>query len=488
MQRYIMIRKTIFILLLLIAGFAGEVYSQAVAKIGDTEYATLAAAYSAAHDGETIKMLADVEVGAMIEIKNNKFFTLDLNGKRITSNTGDASKTLFLIGTGGNVTITDNSVEHDGVITCPSGGGNLILLALQGAGKLIINGGNLISPNEMSSGFCAIRVTDSGELIVNGGTLSTKKAHNTAVGVIDNSGTTVINGGKIVNTAGTNDYTSRGMTNRGSLTVNGGEIVSSESAIFNMSSKKYCALGSAAKITGSINNVALDEYIISDGSDLNTNVSVTANTITYDRGSSNAFGTVCLPFVPDTKASITYYTLKEATDNTLTLEQVNEFVANTPYVYYTEDGTYNVSKTTTTTLTANPVAGTVSNANGWSLNGVYKRTSVFTSSSDADYDDTDDSHVLAPNSYYVKDNGFSRTNGYAVIKPFRAYITAPDATSSNHYEISVIDEATSMKSLLDGGQTISAIYDTNGVRLKGLQRGINIVVLGNGKRGKIIVK
>ncbi|MBQ7743123.1 MAG: hypothetical protein IJT90_09405 [Bacteroidaceae bacterium] len=213
---------------------------------------------------------------------------------------------------------------------------------------------------------------------------------------------------------------------------------------------------------------------------------MTANTITYDRGSSNAFGTVCLPFIPDSKASITYYTLKEATDNTLTLEQVDALAANTPYIYYTEDGTYNVSKTTTTTL--NPVAGTATNGDGWSLKGVYKRTSVFASTSDADYDASNETHVVEPNSYYIKDNGFSKTDGYVVIKPFRAYITAPDATSSNHYEISVIDEATSMKSLLDGEQTISAIYDINGIKLSRLQRGVNIVVLGNGKTGKIIVK
>lgn len=229
-------------------------------------------------------------------------------------------------------------------------------------------------------------------------------------------------------------------------------------------------------------------YIIAEGIDLNTNVQVTANTITYNRGSSNAFGTVCLPFVPDSKATITYYTLKEVTSSTLTLEQVNEFVANTPYIYYTEDGTYNVSKTSTTTLAANPVAGTASNDGGWSLKGVYKRTSVFASESDTDYDDTDDSHVVEPNSYYIKDNGFSKTSGYVVIKPFRAYITAPYAGGSNRYEIAVIDEATSIKSLLEGEQTISTIYDINGTRLSKLQRGVNIVVMGNGKRAKIIVK
>ena len=488
-----MMRKTTVMLLLLIAGFAGEAYSQAVAKIGDTEYATLAAACSAAHDGQTVKMLADVEVGTTIEIKNTKVFTLDLNGKTITSNSScGASETFLQIDGNAEVTIIDSSPNQDGVITCENGSANLYPIVLQFTGKLTINAGNIISPENPSTGFCAVSVREENcTLIINGGSLSTTKACSSLpYGVIYNYGTTIINGGIINSSSTAGGLSSRGVYNNGTLIINGGEISApNENAIWNLKNKSL-SLSSAAKITGGIagGNTTLDEYIITDNTDLNFIASVTTNKVTYDRGSSNAFGTVCLPFVPDTKSTITYYTLKDATDNTLTLEQVNEFVANTPYVYYTEDGTYNVSKTTTTTLTANPVAGTVSNSNGWSLNGVYKRTSVFTSSSDADYDDTDDSHVLAPNSYYVKDNGFSKTNGYAVIKPFRAYITAPDATSSNHYEISVIDEATSMKSLLDGGQTISAIYDTNGVRLKGLQRGVNIVVLGNGKRGKIIVK
>ena len=480
-------------LLLLIAGFAGEAYSQAVAKIGDTEYATLAAACSAAYDGETIPMLADVEVNSTINVSNRSWsFILDLNGKTITSDCG-TNKTLLQIGSGGDVTITDNSIGHDGVITCVNQNNQLRPLVLQGTGKLTINAGKVISPENPSAGFCAVSVSEaSSTLIVNGGTLSTTKACTSVLyGVIYNTGTTIINGGTIRNTAESTSTSARGVHNHryASLIVNGGEIISSEYAIFNMAAKELFSISSAAIITGSINNVALDEYIIADGSDLNFNGQVTANTITYDRGSSNTFGTVCLPFVPDSKSTITYYTLKEATDNTLTLEQVNEFVANTPYVYYTEDGTYNVSKTSTTTLAANPVAGTATNGDGWSLKGVYKRTSVFTSTSDADYDASNETHVVEPNSYYIKDNGFSKTDGYVVIKPFRAYITAPDgAGSSNHFEISVIDEATSMKSLLDGEQMISAIYDINGIKLNKLQRGVNIVVLGNGKTGKIIVK
>lgn len=490
MYRYIMMRKTIFILLLLIAGFAGEVYSQNVIEVATG--ATLAVACSTATDGQTVKMLADVEINSTVGV-SNRIFTLDLNGKKITSNPSGNGKTFLQIGSGSDITITDSSVDQDGLITCVTNGGNMVPLVLLETGRLTVNAGNIVSPSNPTAGFCAVSVNDvDATLIINGGTLSTSKANSSApTAVIYNLGTTIINGGTIKNTSTNSDLSARAINNNGNLIVAGGEIISvSENAIWTAKNKSL-SLNSAAKITGNVtgHSAAVIDYTFAEGSDLNILGQFTANTITYNRGSSNTFGTVCLPFVPDSKSTITYYTLKEATDNTLTLEEVDNFVANTPYIYYTEDGTYNVSKTSTTTLAANPVAGIVSNDNGWSLKGVYKRTSVFASANDADYDDTDASHVVEPNSYYIKNNGFSKTDGYVVVKPFRAYITAPDgAANSNHYEISVIDEATAMKSLLEEKQTISAIYDINGVRLSRLQRGINIVVMDNGKRGKIIVK
>lgn len=480
-----------FVLLLLLAGFTEKVHSEDAFAAGNATYGTLKAACDAVPNGGTIRVIANIELNESISVVS-KVFVFDLNGKRIVSNPSNNSRKTFLqIGTGADITITDSSPNHDGVITCANDGGNMCPIVLTETGKLTINSGNIVSPENLSNSsyFCAVSVNKANSyLIINGGTFSTTKGGNSPASVIANIGTTIINGGTIKNTNTSGDVSARAINNNGTLIVTGGEIISlSENAIWTNKDKSL-SLSSAAKITGNVtgNSAAVINYIIADGSDLSINGQVTANTITYDRGSSNAFGTVCLPFIPDSKASITYYTLKEATDNTLTLEQVDALAANTPYIYYTEDGTYNVSKTTTTTL--NPVAGTATNGDGWSLKGVYKRTSVFASTSDADYDASNETHVVEPNSYYIKDNGFSKTDGYVVIKPFRAYITAPDATSSNHYEISVIDEATSMKSLLDGEQTISAIYDINGIKLSRLQRGVNIVVLGNGKTGKIIVK
>lgn len=56
-----------------------------VAKIGDQEYATLAAAVNAAESGATITLLSDVTVTEPIEVA--KSMTLDLNGHVLTAAT-----------------------------------------------------------------------------------------------------------------------------------------------------------------------------------------------------------------------------------------------------------------------------------------------------------------------------------------------------------------------------------------------------------------
>ena len=71
-----------------------------VAKVGDTEYATLAAAVEAAKDDETIELLADAEA-AGIEIED-KSLTFNLNGYTIKGTT-DAS---YLFSPWGNETTT----------------------------------------------------------------------------------------------------------------------------------------------------------------------------------------------------------------------------------------------------------------------------------------------------------------------------------------------------------------------------------------------
>ena len=82
-----------------------------VAKIGDTEYPTLAEAITAATDGATITLLSNITVGERIDVDKN--VTFDLNGHNVTGN----DVTAFGI-CGGNVilggvgTITSTHVSN----------------------------------------------------------------------------------------------------------------------------------------------------------------------------------------------------------------------------------------------------------------------------------------------------------------------------------------------------------------------------------------
>ena len=468
-----------FLINLLVFAFAGKTFAEDVARVGDATYASLAAAVNAVPSGGTVTMIANTEVGSTIGGPGkliNKTFTLDLNGKIITSSVADSYCSLFQIDQNASLVIVDSSDEQKGEITCVDKYNNIDLFVVEG--KLTINGGRISSPSNILKGCCIINVVSGGELVINGGLVTTVKGRSSVpYGVIGNSGTTTIYGGSIVNKYSGSGIESAAIRNNGVLYALGGEAISNDIVISCGKSSKVFALNNNFNVTGNIytyKNTPINEYVLTDNADFSLSTDLSVNKITYNRGNSNAFGTVCLPFVPDSKATITYYTLKEADENTLTLETVNNVEANTPYVYYTEDGTFNVSREIVTTLSAGVTAGSVTSSNGWTLKGIYARTTVY----EAD----------EPNSYYIKNNAFCKVNGNFNIKPLRAYFIAPGGTNSGRYEISVIDEATALSNLIDEGLSVRSIRDVNGMRHSKLQRGVNLVTMSNGITKKVIVK
>ena len=118
-------------------------------------YSTLAEAVAAAEDGQTVKLLADVEQNTQLTI--NKSITLDLNGKTIKNTEdiwGDTSNAILSITSGAKVTITGNGImdakENDcytinvvkGDLTIENGTfyGNVSVVQLQ-EGSLSVKGG-----------------------------------------------------------------------------------------------------------------------------------------------------------------------------------------------------------------------------------------------------------------------------------------------------------------------------------------------------------
>ncbi len=129
-------------------------------------YSTLAEAVAAAEDGQTVRLLADVEQNAQLAI--DKSITLDLNGKTIKNTAdiwGDNANAILSIKNGAKVTITGNGTiaakENDcytinvvnGDLTIENGTfvGNISVVQVQ-KGSLTINGGAFSLLQKMTDG------------------------------------------------------------------------------------------------------------------------------------------------------------------------------------------------------------------------------------------------------------------------------------------------------------------------------------------------
>ena len=129
-------------------------------------YSTLAEAINAAQDGQTVRLLADVEQNAQLTI--DKSITLDLNGKTIKNTAdiwGETANAILSIKNGAKVTITGNGTiaakENDcytinvvnGDLTIENGTfvGNISVVQVQ-KGSLTINGGAFSLLQKMTDG------------------------------------------------------------------------------------------------------------------------------------------------------------------------------------------------------------------------------------------------------------------------------------------------------------------------------------------------
>ena len=174
--------------------------AESVAKIGETEYETLAAAIEAADAGATVKMLDNVELKAVQTI--SKAITLDLNGKTISSTIDE----FITIAKGGDLTINDE--VGTGRIENTSTGANGGVIDLTG-GILTVKGGTIASNKATSQYSPTIAVETSSAAIINvtGGRIEADRTGN-AQAIRFNSQT------------------------KATLNVTGGEIVASQNAVY----------------------------------------------------------------------------------------------------------------------------------------------------------------------------------------------------------------------------------------------------------------
>ena len=163
-------------------------WSLNVAKIGDTFYPTLPAAFAAAQAGDTIVLLTDTEIETIVV---DRQIILDLNGHEASSDSSE----LFVVSTSGDLTITGN-----GKITGPANGEAFdgeALIRVEG-GKLTVENGTLTATGSGSDGMYGVYVLKGGTAVFGneeGG--PTVTAHFAAIGTNNTTApaTIIVNGG-----------------------------------------------------------------------------------------------------------------------------------------------------------------------------------------------------------------------------------------------------------------------------------------------------
>ena len=138
-----------------------------VAKIGDTEYATLQEAMNAvdaAAEGQTIVLLKDVEIAGVVTV--GKKVVLDMNGKKLYNTTdiwneGTGAWSLISVRENGDLTITGNG-------TFAAKENDCYAVDVQDGGKVTIQNGTFIG------NIHAVYVL-TGTAIINGGTYTVQQ-------------------------------------------------------------------------------------------------------------------------------------------------------------------------------------------------------------------------------------------------------------------------------------------------------------------------
>ena len=140
-------------------------YNTYVAEVNGVKKTSLAKAFADAQDGETVKLLDNIN-GAE-EYKNAANITLDLNN--YTWNSSDATATLK--NNGGTITITDNSTAKGGKITSTNEAVDAGIAVWARTGSITIEGGTFETNNHYeATAYVGTSAQTSAVLTINGGT------------------------------------------------------------------------------------------------------------------------------------------------------------------------------------------------------------------------------------------------------------------------------------------------------------------------------
>ena len=162
-------------------------------------YSNLAEAVAAAQDGQTVRLLADVEQNTQLII--NKSITLDLNGKTIKISGYTAEKAQVSVK--GNLTIQDSSEAQTGKICSDYTGTAGRVVSVENGGKLTIAGGTITTEGMSGLSGSAVYIASGAEVNMTGGAVKVDaKRDNVAMNVKGSTGVFTMSGGSVIAEAG----------------------------------------------------------------------------------------------------------------------------------------------------------------------------------------------------------------------------------------------------------------------------------------------
>lgn len=234
--------------------------------------------------------------------------------------------------------------------------------------------------------------------------------------------------------------------------------------------------------------IRVADMTLNDSEGYDCEADITVSNVSYARDMiGNQWGTLCLPFAinPNAYSDCSFYQLNNVDNGNLeiVLSRIDnqEIAAGTPVLVRRNAAVNGISISATDAEMANSIqAGSTA--------GDFTMVGTLTTSDD-----------LANNAYIINNDKFWNvgeliSNGKATtvkVGAFRSYLlanTTEPSAQARMLSLSIGDDDTTAIDVLNAADNSEAeIYDLNGHRLQGLQKGVNIVKRGN-KTTKVIIR
>ncbi|MFR5909150.1 MAG: beta strand repeat-containing protein, partial [Gemmiger formicilis] len=289
-------------------GTVGKVYPEAPTNVVEitsgsntTLYTTLAGAITAATTGDTLKVIADIDLGTGVGVINGKTLTLDLNGHTVTNSGTNGSSAVIKLDNGASLTVTDGSSGQNGTLEAV----NYAIWNIS-TGAVTISGGTLKATGENGKAIYNSPFADNtanGTITVNGGTVTATGTSGYAIS--GSAGAVNVSSGTVSATGASGSA----IDSSGAITVSGGTVTATGASGIAIDSVGAVTVSGSAKVSAATGNAIFNygagKITISDSAEVTS-----ANT-------SATSGTIFLQYVPN------------GIDNLLTLDIQGGTVQNT---------------------------------------------------------------------------------------------------------------------------------------------------------------